>query len=136
MLTQQQTEVLRAALNRIIPADEYPGACEAGVEDYLRRQFARDLQPVVEVYRTGLDALDAEARQAGIAGFAALGDDEQDALLGRIERGDVSTAWSMEPERFFRMMVEHAMEGFYADPGNGGNKDEVSWKMIGFEVCG
>jgi gluconate 2-dehydrogenase gamma chain len=34
------------------------------------------------------------------------------------------------------MLVNHTMEGFYSDPGNGGNRDAVSWKMIGFEVTG
>jgi hypothetical protein len=28
------------------------------------------------------------------------------------------------------------MEGFYGDPGNGGNRNAVSWHMIGFEVRG
>ena len=34
------------------------------------------------------------------------------------------------------MMVEHVLEGFYADPGNGGNRDAVSWKMIGYRAEG
>ena len=24
------------------------------------------------------------------------------------------------------------MEGYYADPGNGGNRDGIAWQMIGF----
>jgi hypothetical protein len=32
--------------------------------------------------------------------------------------------------------VEHSAEGFYSDPGNGGNRDNIAWKMIGFEVTG
>ena len=41
-----------------------------------------------------------------------------------------------DPVAFFQTAVEHAMEGFYSDPGNGGNHDGVSWRMIGFEVRG
>jgi hypothetical protein len=29
--------------------------------------------------------------------------------------------------------VELAHEGYYADPGNGGNRDAVSWRMIGYD---
>jgi hypothetical protein len=34
------------------------------------------------------------------------------------------------------MLAEHCAEGFYSDPGNGGNHSESAWKMIGFEVRG
>jgi gluconate 2-dehydrogenase gamma chain len=28
--------------------------------------------------------------------------------------------------------VTLTIEGFYSDPGNGGNRDAVAWRMIGF----
>jgi len=34
---------------------------------------------------------------------------------------------------WFAAMIALAMEGFYSDPGNGGNKNEVSWKMVGYD---
>ncbi len=30
------------------------------------------------------------------------------------------------------MLYENVMEGMFADPIYGGNKDKVGWKMIGF----
>ena len=42
-------------------------------------------------------------------------------------------AWSTDPAAWFTQLVAFAMEGFYADPGNGGNKGEISWKMIGYD---
>jgi hypothetical protein len=42
----------------------------------------------------------------------------------------------VEPALFFRRLVEHSMEGFYGDPGNGGNKNGAAWDMIGFRVRG
>jgi hypothetical protein len=136
MLTPEQTAILRAAIGRIIPPDDFPGGWEAGAGDYLLRQLQRDLQPLAELYSAGLDSLDAEARSMAGANFAALGQEAQDALLGAIERGDVTTVWPVDPAMFFRYLVEHAMEGFYSDPGNGGNSGAVSWRMIGFEVKG
>jgi hypothetical protein len=136
MLTARQTDVLHAVLDRIIPPDDFPGAWEAGVGDYLFAQFRRDLADWLPLYRNGLEALDAEARATAGVGFVEMSAGAQDALLWRVEAGRISTHWSVEPQRLLRALVLHAMEGFYSDPGNGGNRDGVAWKMIGFEVRG
>jgi hypothetical protein len=136
MLTEAQRATLRALVDRIIPADDFPGGWDAGVGDYLDRQFAGDLSDVVDLYRSGLDALDVEARTAAGVSFAALAPDAQDEFLRRVEAGEVATDWPVDPAEFFRAATEHAAEGFYGDPGNGGNRDGVSWRMIGFEVTG
>ena len=33
---------------------------------------------------------------------------------------------------FFELLLQNTMEGFFADPSYGGNRDMVGWKMIGF----
>ena len=136
MLTEPQRATLRALIDRLIPSDDFPGGWDAGVGDYLDRQFAGDLSDVADLYRSGLDALDVEARTAAGVSFAALAPDAQDELLRRVEAGEVAADWSVDPAEFFRAATEHAAEGFYGDPGNGGNRDGVSWRMIGFEVSG
>jgi hypothetical protein len=136
MFTELQHATLRALIDRIIPADDFPSGWQAGVGDYLVRQFERDLRPQLERYRAGLQALDAEALAARGTHFAELDADAQDTLLERIEAGAVTTAWPIDPAAFFGAAVQHAMEGFYSDPANGGNRDGVSWRMIGFEVRG
>ena len=136
MLTEQQLATLHALVDRIIPADDFPGGWQAGVGDYLAGQFERDLRRQLGGYRAGLEALDAEAQAAVDSRFADLDAEQQDALLRRIEVGEVVTAWPINPAAFFQMAVEHAMEGFYSDPANGGNRDGVAWRMIGFEVRG
>ena len=136
MLTETQRATLRALIDRIIPADDFPGGWEAGVGDYLERQFAGDLSDLLDVYRAGLDALEVEARATSGISFAALAPDAQDELLRRVELGEVVTDWPVDAAAFFRAATEHAAEGFYGDPGNGGNRGEVSWRMIGFEVTG
>jgi hypothetical protein len=136
MLTEQQLATLRALVDRIIPADDFPSGWQAGVGNYLAGQFDRDLRPQLDRYRAGLDALDAEAQAHTGARFAQLDAEHQDALLQRIEASTVTMAWPINPAAFFQMAVEHSMEGFYSDPGNGGNHDGISWRMIGFEVRG
>ena len=136
MLTEPQRATLRALIDRLIPADDFPGGWEAGVGDYLDRQFTGDLSDALDLYLSGLDALDVEARTTAGVNFAALAPAAQDELLRRVEVGEVVTDWPVDPPEFFRAAAEHAAEGFYGDPGNGGNRDGVSWRMIGFEVTG
>jgi hypothetical protein len=136
MLTEPQRAALRALVDRIIPADDFPGGWDAGVGDYLDRQFGGDLSESLDLYRGGLDALDVEARATAGVGFVALAPTAQDDVLRRVEVGDVATDWPVDPADFFRAATEHAAEGYYGDPGNGGNRDGVSWRMIGFEVTG
>lgn len=134
MLTEQQIAVLEAVVNTIIPPDEDPGGWDGGVGDYLFRQFEQDLQDLVGVYQQGLLAIDAEAEAIAGKNFAALTPDVQETLLAKLEQGRVQTVWQVDPASFFAMLVEHCAEGFYSDPGNGGNRGNVAWKMIGFEV--
>ena len=140
MLSTDQQTTLHALMDRIIPPDEDPGAWEAGVGDYLARQFEGDLRGSLALYRAGLDALEAEAQASGpvsgpaggVTRFAALPALEQDALLKRIEAGQVVHTWPVDPAGFFQTVVQHVNEGFYSDPGNGGNRDAVAWRMIGY----
>ena len=132
MLSPTQQTTLHALMDRIIPPDDYPGAWEAGVGDYLARQFERDLRDCLDLYRAGLDALEAEAQASAGASLAALPAEQQDALLRRIEAGQVVQAWPVDPAQFFQTVVQHVHEGFYSDPGNGGNRDAVAWHMIGY----
>ena len=136
LFSERQAATLRALVDRLIPADDFPSGWEAGVGDYLAGQLVGDLRPLLEQYRAGLDALDAEAQASAGAHFAALTAEVQDTLLGRIEAGVVVTPWPVDPQVFFSHAVEHAAEGYYGDPGNGGNRDVAAWRMIGFEVRG
>ena len=34
-------------------------------------------------------------------------------------------------KEFFDLILAHTRQGFYGDPRHGGNRDRVSWKMVG-----
>ena len=34
---------------------------------------------------------------------------------------------------FFELVREHTMEGYYGSPRHGGNRDAVSWRMLGLD---
>jgi Gluconate 2-dehydrogenase subunit 3 len=132
-LTKQLQQTLRAAVDRIIPCDDYPGAWQSGVGDYLQRQFESDLRPVFDDYCAGLRALETESLVRFRQSFDLLSDLEQDTVLLQIEAGEVLTAWEVAPSFFFKLLVKTTAEGFYSDPEQGGNRDRVSWVMTGFE---
>ena len=119
-------------MDRIIPPDEDPGAWDAGAGDYLLRQFGGDLHDSLDFYRAGLDALEAEAQATNHSSFSALSAEAQDALLHQIEAGQVTTVWPVDAALFFRTAIQHTTEGFYSDPGNGGNRNGVAWEMMAF----
>ena len=133
MLTSNHWNILRSLMNRIIPQDDFPDAWEAGVGNYLARQFERDLRSQVETYHLGLEALEAESQALAGKGFTELDPSAQDVILSRLEAGQVTLAWLVNPTEFFHMVIEHVMEGYYSDPGNGGNRDSIAWRMIGFK---
>ena len=132
MLTTSHWNILRSLMNRIIPQDDFPDAWEAGVGDYLRRQFERDLHRQVETYRLGLEALEAESQALAGKSFTDLDSFMQDTILTRLETGQALAPWTVNPTEFFHMVIEHVMEGYYSDPGNGGNRNAIAWKMIRF----
>ena len=126
---------LRALLDRLIPADEFPGCVAAGGENYVGRQLNGTCSAEAAGLTHGLALLDAEAKRR-VAGktFASLTSDQQDSLLRELECGRACENWPAElsATAFLTRMIDLAHEGFYADPGNGGNHDAVSWRMIGY----
>jgi len=127
-----QLRTLRAALDRLIPADDFPGAWEAGCGDYILGQLSGQLALLVPVYIAGIDGLEAEAQAEFGQSFAGLSGEEQDIILRRVEAGDTAAEWRTPARSFFSMIASHAAEGYYADPGQGGNRDRLAWKMVGF----
>jgi hypothetical protein len=132
-LTEIQKQTLRAAVDRIIPADDYPGAWEAGVGHYLARQFEGDLASQLDLFCAGLEGLDAEALARFNLSFVSLTVDQQDTVLAHIEAGELLTLWSIPPVRFFELLVNTTAEGYYSEPEQGGNRGAISWAMTGFE---
>jgi hypothetical protein len=91
---------LSAVVDTIVPADEYPSGTEAGVLDYLDGQFDRDLAGLRAYYATGLDAIDAEARETYGAPFHTLGPAQRETLLRALESGDTRTPWPVDAAAF------------------------------------
>ena len=137
---EQTVPTLEAVMDRIIPRDEFPAASENGVVVFFRRQWSTALRDKQDFLVGGLRELDAEAQLRHHLSFAQLASAEQDELLRAIERGEVRAAWPGEnpgpphAKYWFNHLVELVAEGYYANPGNGGNPAQASWRMIGYKA--
>jgi gluconate 2-dehydrogenase gamma chain len=132
-LTEAEARTLAAACDQIVPPDQDPGASQAGAVDFIDRQLATRRRKDRSQWRAGIAGLDAAARRRHGRDFADLAFDAQAALLQDVEKGSVEKAdWpGVEPAAFFRLLRDHTMMGFYGDPRHGGNRDRVSWRMLG-----
>jgi gluconate 2-dehydrogenase gamma chain len=93
ILTAPLMRTLTVACERIIPADETPGATAAGVPAFIARMLsdwydAPDRARVI----AGIESLDALSRARHARAFAACSDAEQDTLLLELD-GEGPAHW-------------------------------------------
>ena len=63
--------------------------------------------------------------------FAALSAIQQDQILNGLENGEIALQ-DGSGKAFFEAILANTIEGFFADPIYGGNRDMAGWKLIGF----
>jgi gluconate 2-dehydrogenase gamma chain len=155
-LKEPEVRFLQAAVARLIPLDELgPGAREAGVVTYIDRQlsgawgeharqyrsgpwqegtpqqgYQSRLTPR-ELYRAMIAEIDVQC--TGIHGktFHLLAVAEQDQYLAALESNAIEFA-AAPAALFFELLLRNTLEGFFADPIYGGNRDKAGWRLIGF----
>ena len=95
---------------------------DAGVIHYIDRQLTKRFRKQRPDYTRALAAIQRMAKQETGERFAALDFDQRTVLLEKFET---------QENALFEMVLNHAMQGFYGNPRHGGNKDYVSWRMLG-----
>ena len=146
-------KVLSLASERIFPADELgPGAIELDVPYYIDHQLAgtwgnnaRDymMGPFFkgietqgfqshlrrnEIFSQGIAKIQSYSQDKYKKKFTELADNEQDEVLTAFEAGKVSMQ-GVTSSDFFNLLKRAVIEGVYADPLYGGNRDMGGWKM-------
>ena len=154
-LNSEEAAFVEGAVARLITDDDqWPGAIQAGVPNYIDKQLAgawgagerlyrsgpwRPGTPSqgyqlpftpAELFRTSLAAINKELAHAGTP-FARMSSDHQDAYLVHLESGGKDLG-GVPSNVFFEHLWECTLEGFFSDPVYGGNRDMVAWRMIGF----
>lgn len=131
--TADEGGTLEAVCERIIPADRDPGAAWAGVVNYIDVQLVGPYRKYQKTYRQGIVGVDETARSKFGKRFVELAADRQDEVLEALEKDQApGETWKhISSGQFFGLVVSHTMQGFYGDPRHGGNRERVSWKMLG-----
>jgi choline dehydrogenase-like flavoprotein len=114
MIAAPDLALLRAVIDRIVPADDFPPATGFGADAFIEGMLEGDARADREPVLYGL-------RDLARAGFLDKSATQQDEALDAV----ADEAW-------FRRLCHLTAEGVYADPGNGGNAHATSWKMIGY----
>jgi gluconate 2-dehydrogenase gamma chain len=96
----------------IIPNDGTPGAKDAGVAEFIDFMVASDSE-VQYGFRTGLTSLNVLAEQTHGKQFAELPPEQQTSLLEPLGFKDKARPGDEDGVRFFRMMREYTVTGFY-----------------------
>ena len=127
-LTADEADTLTALCGQIIPEDQDPGAVSAGVVNYIDVQLSARLKRMKNAYRRGIAELNQRSVEHYGKRFPSLSDEQQVEFLTAI---DHDKEWRGTPlQKFFRIVADHTMQGFYGDPRHGGNRNRVSWTML------
>jgi gluconate 2-dehydrogenase gamma chain len=156
VLNETEHAFVVAAVDTLIPADELsPSGSDCGCAVYIDRQLASAWGGGAKTYRSGpfvkgkpeqgyqLSLTPAEFFSAGIAAanewsrktygsdFDRLASDKRVEALKAMEEGKAEFA-NFNSKAFFGRLLAITTEGFFADPIYGGNRNKVSWRMLGF----
>jgi len=155
-LTATEHAFVVAAADTLIPADELtPSGSECGVATFIDRQLASAWGGGAKMYRSGpfrkgkpeqgyqLPLTPREFFAAGIAAtnawttktygkdFDRLSAKRREEALKILDQGKAEFP-EFDLKLFFNALLDITMEGFFADPIYGGNRNKVAWKMLGF----
>ncbi|MEJ8570715.1 gluconate 2-dehydrogenase subunit 3 family protein [Microbaculum marinum] len=151
-----ERETVAAICARLIPSDsDGPGASEADVVTFLDRQMAgfygrgqhwymqgpfgegtatqgyQSEHPPAMLYRLALAELDSYCRTENGYPFVDLPAETQDEILTGLDEETIEFK-GVSAKAFFDLILKNAVEGFFADPIYGGNRDMIAWRYIGF----
>jgi gluconate 2-dehydrogenase gamma chain len=156
VVTMTEADFIAAAVDTIIPADELsPSGSQCGIVTFIDRQLASAWGGGAKMYRAGpfmpgkpeqgyqLALTPREFFQVGVAAanewsrktygkeFDRLSSADRISALRAIEQGKAAFV-AFSSRDFFVQLLSMTMQGFFADPIYGGNRDKASWKMLGF----
>ncbi|WP_249870564.1 gluconate 2-dehydrogenase subunit 3 family protein [Oceanobacillus saliphilus] len=146
-------DLLGQATERIFPEDENgPGAIGLGVPYYIDHQLAgkwginakeyrqgpffegepnqgyQSQLKYHQIYDLGIEAIENYSQSTFSQGFTSLEAEQQDEVLAAFENDKVNIP-GIKSSFFFEILRQSTLEGAYADPLYGGNKDMQGWKM-------
>jgi len=124
---------IAAFTERIMPSEPgKPGSRDADVLNYIDLALAGAYAELQDFYRRGLASLDGHCRATYKESFVHLTPEKQDEVIAALEEGKASEFTYPTAREFFVTLRVHTMEGMFADPLYGGNRDFAGWRLVGF----
>jgi gluconate 2-dehydrogenase gamma chain len=139
--SEDEYHLLECISEQIIPTDEWPGGRDTGVVNFIDIQLVGPYSRYQQDYRKGLAAIESTCLDKYGKKFEQLSWNTQTGFLQDMEGGRLSgEAWSNGfSEKFFELLRSHSMQAYYGSPRHGGNRNFVSFKMMGlddFQIVG
>jgi hypothetical protein len=113
----QHIATFNALADRVVPADDLPGAVASGTAGIILMALDRELAPHKDDVEQFLELLDQQAIDTHSVSFAMLSAHDQDAILRKVEHTPV-----------FRWLADHISTAYWSTP--------AGLQGAGFEVRG
>jgi gluconate 2-dehydrogenase gamma chain len=133
--TDAEAKLVDAIAEQIIPSDEWPGGRDSGTTNFIDKQLIGPYRRFQEVYRKGLFAIQESCKTINQKKFEELPWDEQTRFLENMEAGLMKgDAWSDGFDKeFFGLIKDHTLQSYWGSQIHGGNKNKMSYRMIGLD---
>ena len=156
-LNLEEAAFVEAVVDHMIPADQYsPKGTDVGINIFIDRALAGGwgkgdrlymqgpwkvghpnqgyqlpLKPA-DLYRAGIAATNAYCKKTYSKAFDQLAAEQKQEVLVGLQGNKIKFDGGLPAGTFFGTMYQTVMEGMFADPIYGGNRNKAGWKMIGF----
>ena len=156
-LSLDEAAFVEAVVDHMVPADQYsPKGTDLGINIFIDRAlgggwgkgdrmymqgpwkqghpnqgYQLPLRPA-ELYRAGIAATNAYCKKTYSKSFDQLPAEQKQEVLVGLQGNKIKFDSGLPANTFFSTMYQTVMEGMFADPIYGGNRNKAGWKMIGF----
>ena len=156
-LNLEEAAFVEALVDHMVPADDLtPKGTDLGLNVYIDRALAGawgkgdrlymqgpwkigvpsqgyqvPLTPA-QLYRAGIAATNAYCRKTFGKPFDRLGAQQREDVLVGLSTAKITFDSGLPVRPFWTTMYQTVMEGMFADPIYGGNRNKAGWRMIGF----
>ena len=156
-LHPEEQAFVEALVDHMIPADEHTAkGTDIGLNTYIDRALAGSwgkgdrlymqgpwktgvpsqgyqlpLTPA-QLYRAGIEATNAYCRKTYGKPFDRLDEKQREEVLLGLSSAKISFENGPPVRVFWATVYQTVMEGMFADPIYGGNRNKAGWRMLGF----
>jgi gluconate 2-dehydrogenase gamma chain len=156
-LNLDEAAFVEALVDHMVPADDLsPKGTDLGINVYIDRALAGawgkgdrlymqgpwkrgvpnqgyqlPLTPA-ELYRAGIAATNAYCRKTYGKTFDRLDEKQREEVLLGLSTAKITFDSGLPVRTFWGTVYQTVMEGMFADPIYGGNRNKAAWRMLGF----